>query len=436
MNSTPSPAATPADTPADNPADTSAKDPTNGPLRGVRVLDLTRVLAGPTCSQILGDLGADIIKIERPGRGDDSRFMGPPYLDENEDAHPLSAYFLSVNRNKRSLTLDLTGKPGQKIARQLAAKCDILIENFRAGILDRYALSYQRLAKDNPKLIYCSLTGFGQDGPYANRGGYDYLVQALGGLMSVTGTSTGQPMKVGVGVCDIVTGLYATIAIMGAMREREASGKGQMIDCALLDSQVSLLSYLGQSYLVSGQIPQRVGNAHHSIAPYQTFAARDGMIVLAVGNDAQFARFCRFAQCPHLTDDKRFADNGQRVRHRRQLTKLLNPLIIQRPIDYWVNGLTKVNVPCSPINDIGQVFADPQVRARKRVVPMDHPRKKGRHIDVIANPIRYSRSKVSYRRPPPLLGQHNREILRDILGMDDQSIDRLIADKVIDSSPG
>ncbi|MBL6934416.1 MAG: CoA transferase [Alphaproteobacteria bacterium] len=289
----------------------SPPDSATGPLSGLRVFDMTRVLAGPTCTQILGDLGADVIKVERPGRGDDSRGMGPPYLtDAKGKDTPESAYFLSVNRNKRSITLNLTTTEGQELARRMIGKCDVVVENFRTGALAQYGLSYDQIKDEFPALIYCSVTGFGQTGPYAERGGYDYLVQGMGGIMSVTGEPDGPPEKVGVGVSDIITGMYAVIAIQAALRHRENTGEGQHIDMALLDSQVAWLSYVGENYLVSGEVPQKLGSHHPNIVPYQVFRASDGLLVLAVGNDAQFERFCAFSGCPDLAADERYATNA------------------------------------------------------------------------------------------------------------------------------
>ena len=400
-----------------------SSDHTHAPLSGVRVLDMTRVLAGPTCTQILGDLGADVIKIERPGRGDDSRGMGPPYLKDAEDKDTQeSAYFLSVNRNKRSITLNLTSKEGQKLARRMISKCDVVVENFRPGTLTQYGLAHDQIRKDFPFLIYCSITGFGQTGPYASRGGYDYLVQGMGGIMSVTGKPDGPPEKVGVGVSDIITGMYAVIAIQAALRHRELTGEGQHIDMALLDSQVAWLSYVGENYLVSGEMPQRLGNQHPNIMPYQVFRASDGLMVLAVGNDAQFTRFCEFAECPDLAADERYTTNARRVKNRDGLTPVLADIIASKSIAHWVEGLVGVNVPCSPINTIDQVFNDPQVVARKMKINMPHPHLSGETMDLIASPLRLSRSPVSYRQAPPQLGEHTAEVLEELLEMDEKKM--------------
>ncbi|MBT4769472.1 MAG: CoA transferase [Rhodospirillaceae bacterium] len=389
------------------------------PLSGIRVFDMTRVLAGPTCTQILGDLGAEIIKIERPGRGDDSRGLGPPYLKDTEGKDSReSAYFLAANRNKRSLTLNLTSPEGQSIARRLIADSDVVVENFRAGTLARYGLGAEDMCKANPRLIYCSVTGFGQTGPYASRGGYDYLVQAMGGIMSVTGEPDGPPTKVGVGVSDIITGMYAAISIQAALRHRDATNEGQHIDMALLDAQVSWLSYVGENYLVSNEVPERLGSHHPNIVPYQVFEAQDGLMVLAVGNDAQFKRFCTFAGIAEIAEDERFTTNGGRVTNRETITSILADIIKTKPINHWVDGLIGVNVPCSPINTIDQVFANPQVEAREMKIEMEHPLASNGKVDLIGSPIKLSASPVSYRHPPPMLGQHTDEILQSLLEID------------------
>jgi len=384
---------------------------------------MTRVLAGPTCTQILGDLGAEVIKIERPGRGDDSRGMGPPYLTDAQGKDTAeSAYFLSVNRNKRSVTLNLTTEEGQELARRMIGKCDVVVENFRTGALAQYGLAYDQIREAYPALVYCSVTGFGQTGPYAERGGYDYLVQGMGGIMSVTGEPGGAPTKVGVGVSDIITGMYAAIAIQAALRHRDLTGEGQHIDMALLDSQVAWLSYVGENYLVSGEMPQRLGSQHPNIMPYQVFRASDGLMVLAVGNDAQFTRFCEFAECPDLAADERYTTNARRVKNRDGLTPVLADIIASKSIAHWVEGLVGVNVPCSPINTIDQVFNDPQVVARKMKINMPHPHLSGETMDLIASPLRLSRSPVSYRQAPPQLGEHTAEVLEELLEMDEKKM--------------
>ena len=395
------------------------------PLSGIRVFDITRVLAGPSATQILGDLGADVIKIERPGTGDDSRGLGPPYLkDAAGEETGESAYFMSANRNKRSLTLNLTSSEGQELARSLIAHCDVVIENFRTGNLSQYGLAYEQIKDRFPRLIYCSVTGFGHTGPYAKRAGYDYLVQGMGGIMSVTGEPGGPPQKVGVGIADLMTGMYAAVAILAALRHRDATGNGQFIDMALLDTQVAWLSYVGQNYLTSGQVPRRFGNQHPNIMPYQVFGAADGLLILAIGNDAQFERFCAFCRRTELAADPRYATNAQRLRNRDSLTPVIADLIAAHPIRHWVEGLTKVNVPCSPINAIDQVFADPQVKARHMEIAMPHSAT-DEPVRLIGSPIKMSESPVSYRRPPPTLGQHTAEVLRELLGLMPDQIDGL-----------
>jgi crotonobetainyl-CoA:carnitine CoA-transferase CaiB-like acyl-CoA transferase len=348
--------------------------PTPGALDGVRVLDLSRVLAGPWCTQTLADLGADVIKVERPPAdgqrgGDDTRGWGPPFLadDEGQDTDD-AAYFLGANRNKRSATIDLAQPGGQALVKRLAAQADVLVENFKVGDMARYGLDAESLRREFPRLVYCSITGFGQTGPYRERAGYDYAIQGLGGLMSVTGERDdkpgGGPQKVGVAVADLFTGLYATVAIVAALRHRDATGQGQVVDMALLDSQVAMLANLGANYLVTHQPPRRAGNAHQNIVPYQVFEVADGHLILAVGNDGQFDRFCRAAGCESLAGDERFATNAARVRHREALVALLQPVLLTRPRDAWLAALEAAKVPAGPINDLGQVFADPQVRSR------------------------------------------------------------------------
>ena len=401
------------------------------PLSGIRVFDITRVLAGPSATQILGDLGADVIKIERPGSGDDSRGLGPPYLKDASGAETgESAYFMSANRNKRSLTLNLTSSEGQELARSLIAHCDVVIENFRTGNLSQYGLAYEQIKDRFPRLIYCSVTGFGHTGPYAKRAGYDYLVQGMGGIMSVTGEPGGPPQKVGVGIADLMTGMYAAVAILAALRHRDATGNGQYIDMALLDTQVAWLSYVGQNYLTSGQVPRRFGNQHPNIMPYQVFGAADGLLILAIGNDAQFERFCAFCRRSELAADPRYATNAQRLRNRDSLTPVIADLIAAHPIRHWVDGLTKVNVPCSPINSIDQVFADPQVKARNMEIAMPHSAT-DELVRLIGSPIKMSESPVSYRRPPPTLGQHSAEVLHELLGLRPDQIDGLRSRGVI-----
>jgi crotonobetainyl-CoA:carnitine CoA-transferase CaiB-like acyl-CoA transferase len=387
-----------------------------GPLEGIRVFDLSRILAGPTCTQLLGDLGADVIKIERPGAGDDTRKWGPPYVKakDGKDTRE-SAYYLSSNRNKRSLAIDIAQKAGQALARRLIARCDIMVENFKVGDMAKYGLAYDDVKKDNPALIYCSITGFGQTGPYAPRAGYDMLAQGLGGIMSVTGESDGPPLKVGVGIADIMCGMYASTAILAALHHRDKTGQGQYIDLSLLDTQVGWLANVGLNYLTSGSVPQRVGNEHPNIVPYNVMPAADGHVILAVGNDGQFAKFCDFAGEPALAHDPRFATNEQRVMNRRALYDLLEEVMRHKTQGEWVEGLARLGVPCSPVNTVDQVFADPQVRARGMQIAMPHPLAAKGDVDLIGNPIKYSATPVAYRRPPPYLGQHTDEVLGELL---------------------
>ena len=401
------------------------------PLQDINVFDLTRVLAGPTATQILGDLGANVIKVERPDTGDDSRNLGPPYLDNKNDESKESAYYLSVNRNKHSVTIDLTKKEGQKLAKKIIKKCDVLVENFRAGNLKQYGLDYESVKKINPKIIYCSITGFGQNGPYASRGGYDYLVQAMGGIMSITGEKNGLPTKIGVGVSDIITGLYSTISILSALRFRDISSKGQHLDVSLLDSQVSWLSYVAQSYLISGKVPERIGNDHPSIVPYQTVKAKNGLMVLAIANDRQFKSFCNFAKLKDLYENSKFKSNSTRVQNRTELNKILEKTIKKKTINQWVTGLTKVNVPCGPINNIKQVFNDPQVVSRKMKRTMPYKKSKNKKIEIISSPMNFSLSKVKYKKSPPSLGEDTVKILKKFLKISSNDLKKLKNKKII-----
>ena len=402
-------------------------------LAGVRVLDLSRVLAGPWCTQTLADLGADVIKIERPGSGDDTRGWGPPFLRDH-DGHETgeSSYYLCANRNKRSLAVDIATADGQALIRRLARGCDVVVENFKVGDMARYGLDAARLRIDDPRLIYCSITGYGQTGPYARRPGYDFAVQGLGGLMSVTGERDGLPgagpQKVGVAVADLFTGMYATVAILAALRHRDATGEGQVIDMALLDAQVAMLANLGSQYLVGGVVPQRMGNGHPSIVPYQAFEAADGHVILAVGNDAQFARFCAIAGHPEWAGDPRFARNADRVRNRDVLVPLIADAMRMRGRADWLAVLEAGGIPCSPVNDIDEVFADPQVRARGLRVSVDHPARDA--LPMVASPLRLSATPVRYRSAPPTLGQHSEEVLRES-GFSPREIDELRARGVI-----
>jgi crotonobetainyl-CoA:carnitine CoA-transferase CaiB-like acyl-CoA transferase len=396
--------------------------PNPGPLAGLRVLDLSRVLAGPFCTQLLGDLGADILKVERPGSGDDTRAWGPPFLtDRDGNRTRESAYYASINRNKRSLALDITRPEGQDIIRRLARQSDILVENFKVGGLAKYGLAYNDLRDDCPGLIYCSITGFGQTGPYAPRAGYDYLAQGMGGMMSLTGPPDGDPVKVGNANADQLTGMYAAVAILAAVHHRAATGQGQHIDANLLDSQIAWLTYQAQNWLVSGEAPKRHGNAHPNIVPYDTFPAADGHLILAVGNDSQFRRFCAVAGRPALADDPRFVTNADRIANRVALTDILRPLIATRPRDAWLADLEAVGVPSGPVNSIPDVFADPHVQARGMTVDMDRP-DSDEALRLIANPLRMSATPPSYRRPPPSVGRDTAAILGELgLSADEQA---------------
>ncbi len=403
------------------------------PLDGMRVFDLARILAGPTATQLLGDLGADVIKIERPGAGDDTRKWGPPYLAGRDGADTgESAYYLSSNRNKRSVTIDVAKPEGAALAKRLIAGCDIFVENFKVDDMARYGLSYADLKAEFPRLIYCSITGFGQTGPYAPRAGYDMLAQGIGGVMSVTGEKDGPPLKVGVGIADVMCGMYASVAILAALHHREKTGEGQYIDLSLLDTQVAWLINVGLNYLVSGQVPGRVGNEHPNIVPYNVLPTKDDRhLILAVGNDSQFAKFCAFAGAPALADDPRFVTNDARVRNRRALYELLPDILLAKTQREWIDGLAAVGVPCSPVNSIDQVFADPQVQARGMKVSMPHPLSASGLVDLLANPIKFSATPVSYRQPPPYLGQHTEEVLRELLRMSDSEIAALRSAGVI-----
>jgi len=405
-----------------------------GALSHVRVLDLSRILAGPWAGQILADLGADVIKIERPGVGDDTRSWGPPYLkDEDGEDTTIAAYYLCANRNKRSVTVDMTHPEGQQLLHALARECDVVLENFKKDGLKRYRLDYASLKAINPRLVYCSITGFGQDGPYAARAGYDFLIQGMGGLMSVTGKSDdvpgGGPVKVGVALTDILTGLYAANAVQAALAWRERSGMGQHIDLALLDVQVACLANQAMNYLASGSTPQRLGNAHPNIVPYQDFPTDDGYMIVTVGNDAQFERFCEAAGQPALAIDPRYATNKARVANRDTLIPQLNKLTIRRTTADWISRLEAVGVPCGPINTIADVFTDPQVQARGLRVDMTHPVMGS--IPQVASPFRLSETPVEYRNPPPALGEHTDEVLATLLGLDAHAIGRLRENNVI-----
>lgn len=392
-----------------------------GALSHLRVLDLSRVLAGPWCGQILADLGADVIKVERPGSGDDTRAWGPPFLkDAQGESTSEAAYYLSANRNKRSITIDFTQPEGQRLVRELAAKSDIVIENFKVGGLASYGLDYHSLKMVNPTLIYCSITGFGQTGPYAKRAGYDFMIQGLGGLMSLTGRPEGEegagPIKVGVALTDILTGLYSTVAILAALAHRDQMGEGQHIDMALLDVQVACLANQAMNYLTTGVAPKRLGNAHPNIVPYQDFPTADGDFILTVGNDGQFRKFAEVAGQPQWADDPRFATNKLRVAHRAELIPLIRQVTVFKTTAQWVGLLEQAGVPCGPINDLAQMFQDPQVLARG--LALDVPHALAGSVPQVASPIRLSRTPVEYRHAPPLLGEHTQAVLEEVLGLE------------------
>ena len=388
----------------------------NGPLRGLRVLDLTRVLAGPTCTQMLGDLGAEVIKIERPEAGDDTRGFAPPFVPNTRE----SAYFVGVNRNKKSVTLDIAKPEGQAIVHRLLESCDVLVENFKVGALAKYGLAWEQLSPKHPRLIYCSITGFGQTGPYAPRPGYDSLIQGMGGIMSLTGEPDGLPQKVGVPVADLFAGLYGCIGLLAALNHRNATGQGQRIDIGMLDTHVAWLANQGMNYLATGENPPRLGNQHPNIVPYQVFPTADGYMVLSVGNDPTFERFCKNFGQEQLLSDPRFATNAARVENRQLVTDTLTPLMRTRTTTEWVEKLEALKIGCGPINTLEQVFADPHVQARGCVVEMPHA--SGETVKVIANPVRLSATPPAYNSAPPLLGQHTAEVLGGVLGMGEAEI--------------
>ena len=405
-----------------------------GPLSHIKVLDLSRVLAAPWAGQNLADLGAQVIKVERPGSGDDSRAFGPPWLKDAQGRDTKeSAYFASANRGKRSITVNLSKPEGQALVRRLAAEVDVLLENYKHGDLARYGLGYEDLRKINPKLIYCSVTGFGQTGPYKERPGYDFMVQGMGGLMSITGERDdlpgGGPQRVGVPIVDIMTGMYASIAVCAAIAHRAETGVGQHLDLALLDTQVAFLANQAMNYLATGEAPGRLGNAHPNIVPYQTFRTSDGDIILACGNDNLFNKFCELAGCQALAKDPRFATNAKRVENRVEITAQLNAVFAKRTTRDWVDALEQAGVPNGPINNLKQVFEEPQVIARGVRIEMEHPT--AGKVPLVASPMRFSATPVEYKLPPPTLGQHTEEILRDVLKCDAAEIARLRAEKIV-----
>ncbi|MBO6510298.1 MAG: CoA transferase [Roseibium sp.] len=405
-----------------------------GALSGLVVLDLSRILAGPTCTQILGDLGAEVLKIERPGRGDDTRGWGPPFLKDQAGKETAeSAYYLSSNRNKSSVAIDLASKEGQDLISRLAAKADILVENFKVGDLKRRGLDYESLKQVNPGLIYCSISGFGQTGPYAQRAGYDFLIQGMGGIMSLTGFADedgGTETKCGVGIADVMCGMYATVSILSALNHRHRTDEGQYIDISLLDAQVSWLINQGAGYLVSGDVPGRLGNGHPTIVPYETFPAADQSFILAVGNDTQFQKFCEIAGASDLARDPLYAKNADRVRNRKQLVPLIRRLTIEKTAAEWIEVLEQAGVPCGPVNDLKQVFDDPQVRARNMRITLPHPL--SGEVDLIGSPINLEKTPVSYEKAPPLLGADTRNVLAQHLGLTDSQISQLAEQGILD----
>ena len=397
----------------------------SGALSHIRVLDLTRVLAGPWAGQVLADLGAEVIKIERPGSGDDTRAWGPPFLKDAEGRDTSeAAYYLTANRNKQSVTIDFTQPQGQRLVRELAAQCDVVLENFKVGGLAAYGLDYAALKQVNPKLIYCSITGFGQDGPYAKRAGYDFMIQGLGGLMSITGRPEGEegagPMKVGVALTDILTGLYATVGVLAALNHREQTGIGQHVDLALLDVQVACLANQAMNFLTSGVPPRRLGNAHPNIVPYQDFPSADGDFLLAVGNDSQFRKFCEVAGQREWADDSRFISNKARVANRDVLIPLIRQATVFKTTAEWIAALEQAGVPCGPINNLAEVFADAQVQARG--LRIDMPNSLGGTTPQVASPLRLSATPVEYRNAPPLLGEHTDTVLQRLLQLSTEQV--------------
>jgi crotonobetainyl-CoA:carnitine CoA-transferase CaiB-like acyl-CoA transferase len=405
-----------------------------GPLSHVRVLDLSRVLAGPWAGQNLADLGAEVIKVERPKVGDDSRAFGPPWVKDKEGRETKdSAYFTSANRGKKSITVNVAKPEGQALIRALARECDVLIENYKHGDLARYGLGYDDLKSANPRLVYCSVTGFGQTGPYRERPGYDFMIQGMGGMMSVTGepdgTPGGGPQRAGVPIADIITGMYASIAICAALASRAETGKGQHLDLALLDSQIALLAYQNTNYFSTGTPPRRIGNLHPNIVPYQPFRSSDGEVIVACGNDNLFRKFCDAAGCPELSTDPRFANNGKRVENRAEMTRLIQEIFRKKNTAEWLALLESAGVPNGPINDIAQVFEEPQVKARGVKILLDHAA--AGKLPLVASPMRFSGTPLEYRLPPPLLGEHTDQILKEFLKLNETEIAKLRVDGIV-----
>jgi len=404
----------------------------SGPLQGIRILDLTRILAGPTCTQLLGDLGADIIKVEKPGEGDDTRGWGPPYLkDKDGNETRESAYYMASNRNKRSVTIDITKPEGVKLIKEMLPHCDALCQNFKVGGLDKYGLGYDEIHAEFPHLVYLHISGFGRTGPYAKRAGYDMLAQGMSGVMSLTGPVDGDPHKVGVGISDVMCGMYATSALLAALRHRDKTGQGQLIDLALLDSTVAWLINEGVNYLTHGHPNVRRGNAHSNIVPYDVYPTADGYVILAIGNDGQFQRFCEFAGKPELPKDERFLRNDLRVRNRDAMTPLMRQMTVMKTTQEWIDGLAPLGVPSAPVNTVPQAFADPQIQQRGMSIEMDHPISADGKCRLIGNPINLSETPVSYRRPPPMMGEHTDEVLAELLNLDTDALQKLRDNEII-----
>lgn len=393
------------------------------PLEGIRIFDLSRIMAGPFCTQNLADMGADVIKVERPGEGDDTRAWGPVYVkDANGNDTTESAYYLSANRNKRSITINISHPEGQALAKRLIAKSDVLVQNFKVGGLKKYGLDYESLSKDFPGLVYCSISGYGQTGPYASRAGYDFMAQGFGGVMSVTGEPGGTPMKVGVAVSDIMCGMYSAMSILAALRHRDRTGEGQEIDCALTDTQIAWMANQASNYLVSGVSPGLMGNSHPSIVPYTTYETADGFIILAIGNDTQFRKWCDHAGAMELAEDSRFATNRDRLAHRQELTDLMAPYMKSRKLQEWIDGLGAIGVPAGPVNTMERAFNDPHTKSRDMVVELPHPLAGDGKVPLVANPVKMSKTPPQYKMAPPILGQHTNEVLADWLDLDSAAI--------------
>jgi len=396
-----------------------------GPLEGIRVFDMTRILAGPSCTQILGDLGADVIKIERAGAGDDTRKFAPPFIKgaDGEDTSE-AAYFCAANRNKRSITLDISKPEGQALAKKLIGQSQVLVENFKTGGLEKYGLSYDQLKDEFPGLVYCSITGFGHTGPYAKRPGYDVLIQGMSGFMSLTGEPDGEPMKAAVPVADLMAGMYAAVSINAALRHREVTGQGQHIDIGMLDVMVAFSTIMGMNYLATGENPKRLGNQHPNIVPYQAFDTSDGAIILAVGNDGQFQRFCKVAGCEELCEDPRYATNGQRLANRDELVGILKDIIKAKPMDFWLKSLEENSVSCGPIYKLDQVFSNEHVLARNMKIEMEQPAT-GAKVPLMNSPIKLSGTPVQHRYAPPTLGEHTDDVYKELLDLSYEEIAKL-----------